>query len=240
MTNRRKASLFSIAIVLTATVDAQAGEPCCTVLSVDGRGTVTAFERKSGNIFSFSVKNKAQLAAFQPCQEFDANLGELKSGQAFAADLGATNRAQVKSGEPCCQVRSAPGSAGRVLGVQPHGKFDGVEVLLVDLKRTEGDTATATCLYCNNGAKVVDLAADLRARASGAKLLDGAKRIEHRVVRSGGAGGPAMVSDHGPGLKLKPGQSARVWMKFTAPQSDKATLIVPGVGAPFESVALSR
>lgn len=234
------ASLCAAAALAPA---AFASEPCCGILGVDrARGTVTAFEYASGNIFRFTVKNKTVLAGLSPCQAFDAKLAGVKDGQAFAAGLGAARASgKVTPGEPCCQMTSAPGAAGRVLGVQSHAKFDGVEILLTELSRSGGDLVTATCLYCNNGRERVDLAADLRARAQGkAKLLDTENRIEYRVARVGGPQGEAMMSDHGPGLKLQPGQSARSWIKFAAPASGKATVVWPGASEPFADVPIAK
>jgi hypothetical protein len=133
-------------------------------------------------------------------------------------------------------MTSAPGTAGRLLGVQPHAKFEGVEILLTDLKRSSGDLVTATCLYCNGSSTQVDLAADMRARSQGkAKLLDTENQIEYQVEQPGGQ---PLVSDHGPGLKLKPNQSVKTWMKFTAPEGKTVTLVVPGASEPFEDVAI--
>jgi hypothetical protein len=217
------------------------------VISVNATtGVITAFDRESGNRFSFTVKDKALLAGIKPCQSFDAELAGLKDGQAFAADFGAASartgaagRAQVKPADPCCSMTSAPGTAGRLLGVQPHAKFEGVEILLTDLKRSSGDLVTATCLYCNGGAQRVDLAADMRARVGDAKLLDTENQVEYRVEQPGGASGKPLVSDHGPGLKLQPNKAVKTWMKFTAPEGKTVTLIVPGASEPFEDVAIA-
>lgn len=178
---------------------ASAADACCSVLSVEsGRGVVTAFEYDSNEIFTFRVSDRGRLSAIRACQAFSASVRDLEAGAAFKAefDAGAING----------QMVNAPGAAGRVLGAQPHAKFDGVEILLLELARVEGDLVTATTLYCNRGAAQVDLASDLRARASNAKLLDVANRTAYEVVRVGGPGGAAMVSDHGPGLKLQPQQ----------------------------------
>ncbi len=205
---------------------------CCSVVSVEsGRAVVTAFEYDSNQIFTFRVSNRARLAAIKACQSFSAPSETLQPGAAF--------KAQFDAGPIDAQVISAPGTAGRVLGVQPHAKFEGVEILLLELARSEGDLVTATTLYCNRGAAQVDLASDLRARASKAKLLDAANRTAYEVVRIGGPGGAAMVSDHGPGLKLQPQQSARTWMRFNAPRGETVTLVVPGAAASFENVPLS-
>jgi hypothetical protein len=221
-------------------------DPCCGVISVNpSTGTVTAFERESGNRFSFTVKDRALLSTIKPCQSFHAELAGLKDGQAFAANFGAPDpsrlapavRARVNPGEPCCDMTSAPGTAGRVLGVQPHTKFEGVEILLMSLERSKGDLVTATCLYCNGGSDPADLSGDIRDRVSDAKLLDTGNRVEYRVERPGG--GDALVSDHGSGLHLQPNKTARTWMKFTAPEGDKVTLVVPGASEPFEDVAIA-
>ena len=239
----RRAALTA-GIVMAATLSwpgVRAATPCCDVIAVDvAQGIVTAFERAGGNIFSFRVRDKAWLSRFKPCSRFDADLGRLTKGQTFAADLGLAAPASGDRAVPCCEVTATPGSAGRVLGVQPHGRFEGVEIMLLDLKRTEGDLVTATCLYCNGGPARVDLASDLRARADGAKLLDTVNRIEHRVVRSGGPGGDPLVSDHGPGLKLDPNRTARTWMTFTAPRNDIANLVVPGASAPFQNISIAK
>jgi hypothetical protein len=212
-----------------------------TVIGVEAaRGLITAVERTSGNIFTFSVKDKNVLAAFKPCTSFEADVTGLKAGQTFGADLGPFVEVKVNAAGSCCTLVGTPGTAGRVLGVQPHGKFQGLEIFLLEIKRTEGDLATATCLYCNGGTMQVDLASDLRARASNAKLLDTANRVEHRVMRAGGRGGDAMVSNHGPGLKLAPNQTARTWMTFSAPKADTVALDVPGAASPFQNVPVVK
>lgn len=259
----RLAALGAGVSLLAATLlvpEARAVDPCCGVLSLDrARGVVTAFERASGNIFSFSVKDQALLSSFKPCQAFDTKLAGVKAGQAFPADLGGVSGARMNPAEPlnemrktprtdraaggrrvapCCELTGTPGTAGRVLGVQPHVKFEGVEILLTELKRTGGDLVTATCLYCNGGAARIDLAGDLRARGQGkAKLLDTANKLEYQVESPGGH---PLVSDHGPGLKLQPHQAVKTWMKFTAPAGDTATLIVPGASEPFENVPIAK
>jgi hypothetical protein len=228
---------------------ASSGDPCCNVLSVDrAAGVVTAFDRASGNRFSFSVKDKALLSGIKPCQAFDTDLAGLKDGQAFAADFGtaatakpnlkpsAAGRARVNPTEPCCTMTSAPGTAGRVLGAQPHAKHEGVEILLLNVERSRGDLVTATCLYCNRGSESADLSGDMRDRAYEAKLLDTENKVAYQVER---AGGVLLLSDHGSGLHLKPGQSARTWIKFTAPKGEAATLVVPGASEPFEDVAIA-
>jgi hypothetical protein len=220
-------------------------EPCCGVISVDARtGAVTAFERKSGNIFKFTAKN---ASAIKPCQSFEAELAGLKDGQAFAAKFGAgdlsrvaaAGRARVTPGEPCCDMTSAPGTAGRVLGVQPHSKYEGVEILLMSLERSKGDLVTATCLYCNGGSDPADLSGDIRDRVSDAKLLDTENQVQYQVERAGGAGGDALVSDHGSGLHLQPDKTAKTWMKFTAPEGTTVTLVVPGASEPFEDLPIT-
>jgi hypothetical protein len=217
------------------------GEPCCVVISVDARtGAVTAFERKSGNIFKFTAKN---ASAMKPCQSFEAELAGLKDGQAFAAKFGAGDLSRVAAAgrvtpsEPCCSMTSAPGTAGRVLGVQPHSKYEGVEILLMSLERSKGDLVTATCLYCNGGSDPADLSGDIRDRVSDAKLLDTENQVQYRVERPGG--GDVLVSDHGSGLHLQPNKTARTWMKFTAPAGNTVTLVVPGVSEPFEDVPIT-
>ena len=220
---------------------ARAAEPCCGVIAVDlAQGTVTAFERTSGNIFTFAVRDKSVLSRFRPCSRFDADPGRFAAAQKFSVDMGLAAPKSGSAAAPCCEITAPAGSAGRVLAVQPHARFDGVEIMLLDLKRTQGDLVTATCLYCNGGPARVDLAADLRARVTGAKLLDTANRIEHRIVRSGGPNGDPLVSDHGPGLKLDPNRTARTWMTFTAPDAGTANLVVPGASAPFQNVPIAR
>jgi hypothetical protein len=231
----------SVSLLMAAALlpETPSGEACCGVLSVDAtRGVVNAFERKSGNRFSFSVKDQALLSEIKPCQSFDAELAGVKDGQGFVADFGAAGKARVNPSEPCCNMTTAPGTAGRVAGVKPHAKYEGVEIILTDLKRTGGDLVTATCLYCNGSPAVVSLASDFRARKTKAKLLDTENKIEYQVERPGGS--DALVSDHGAGSKLQPNQSVSTWMKFTAPAGNTVTLIVPGAAEPFQDVAIAK
>jgi hypothetical protein len=226
-------------LAATLLPEAPSGEACCGVLSVDAsRGVVTAFERKSGNRFSFSVKDRALLSEIKPCQSFDAELAGAKEGQAFAADFGPASKARVNPAEPCCEITSAPGTAGRVAGVQPHAKYEGVDIILTDLKRTGGDLVTATCLYCNGSPAAVSLASDFRARKNKAKLLDTENKVEYQVERPGGS--DPLVSDHGAGFNLRPNQAVSTWMKFTAPAGGTVTLIVPGAAEPFQDVAIAK
>jgi len=233
------ASAGLVALLLGPQVHAAA--TTATVIAVEAaRGLITAVERSSGDIFVFGVKDKNHLALFRPCTHFDVDLASVKAGQAFTADLGPMAAAKVSAAAPCCTMTSAPGTAGRVLGIQPHGKFEGLDIMLMEIKRTEGNLATATCLYCNGGTTRLDLAADLRARASNAKLLDLTNQVAHEVVRPGGPGGNPMVSDHGPGLKLDPNRAVRTWMTFSAPAGNTVTLHVPGVSAPFANVTIAK
>lgn len=226
--------------VLVFSSAVQAADPS-TVISVDTtRGVITAVERGSGNLYSFSVRNRALLAALKPCVTFDPNIAGVSTGQTFAADLGLATPDGVNAAERHYTLTSAPGSAGRVLGIQPHGKFETVEIMLLEIKRTDGDLATATTLYCNRGTMIADLAADLRERVRTAKLLDLVNKVEHRVQRVGGPAGDGMVSNHGSGLKLQPNQSVRTWMTFTAPAGEQVTLDVPGAAAPFQNVRVTR
>ena len=236
------AFIASLGLLGSATLpSAHAAESTATVISVEAaRGLITAVDRATGNIFTFTTTDKNVLAALQPCTNFETDVTTVGPGQALSIDLGPMADVKIPAKGACCTMASAPGSAGRVLGVQPHGKFDGVEIMLMEIRRTEGDLARATCLYCNGGAMRVDLASDLRARARGAKLLDLANRLEHAVVRAGGPGGRAMVSDHGPGLKLDPHQIVRTWMTFSAPAGDKVTLHVPGAAGPFEEITVTK
>ena len=222
----------------------RAADPCCAVISVDrNMGRVTAFERASGNRFSFSVRNRALLSAIKPCQSFDADLAGLK-GKAFAANFGAADLSptaaagagRVNPATPCCEMTSAPGTAGRVLGVQPHSKYEGVEILLISLERSKGDLVTATCLYCNGGSESADLSGDIRERSYEAKLLDTENQVEYQVAKP--EGGDPLMSDHGSGLHLAPNKTAKTWMKFTAPEGNTVTFVMPGASEPFEDVAI--
>jgi hypothetical protein len=211
------------------------------VIAVDpSRGVITAVERASGNIYNFSLRNKALLTALKPCLTFDANVAGVRTGQTFTADLGLVQPEGVKATEPHYTLTTTPGGAGRVLGIQRHGKFEAVEIMLLEIKRSEGDLATATTLYCNSGTTTADLAADMRERVRTAKLLDLANKVEHRVQRVGGAAGEGMVSNHGAGLKLAPNQTVRTWMTFSTPAGDRVTLDVPGAAAPFQGLTVTR
>jgi hypothetical protein len=238
--------LYSLSLVIVGLafpLGASAGEPCCGVLSLEAkRQEVTAVDRASGKLFSFTVKDPAVFKSVQLCESFDAPLAQMQKGMALAADLGQ----QVKSAQPCCSLTTEIGGAGQVLGVRHHD-VSGVDVILTELKRTAGNIVTARWQYLNGSNEA------LRFEAAGCvgmgctytlaeevHLLDGAARTKHEVLRD--TGNKALAQRYEASkLVVAPHQILSTWAKFEAPpaSSSRVTVVIPGVSEPFEDVPIA-
>jgi hypothetical protein len=235
--------LAAIGLFLGFSGAVRAAHDCCTVVEMDPkRQAVTAVDRASGRLFTFSVNDPATFKSAQLCQQFDAPLAELEKGKAFAADVGG---ADLK--KPCCTLTTEVGGAGLALGVRPY-EAEGVDVILTELKRTSGDTVTARWQYCNGGKQLVQFKAEgcvgmgcTYTLAEGAQLLDGETRRRHGVLRVEGREAVAerYQSDR---LRVAPNQVLKTWAKFGAPPESvtKITVVIPGVSEPFEDVPIGK
>jgi hypothetical protein len=114
----------------------------------------------------------------------------------------------------------------------------GVEVALLELKRTSGDTVTAKWSYKNTSdeTKVIShLVSDE------CYLVDGAAKKKYFVVKDSAG---AWVAGNRAGYNsadLKPGQTFKMWAKFPAPpaSTEKLSVYIEGV-APLEDIPLAK
>lgn len=123
----------------------------------------------------------------------------------------------------------------------------GVEVTLVELKRTAGDSVTAKWRYRNTQAADVKILKGGSAWSEpykltmGAFLIDPINKKKYMVITD--AENIPLASKHGDwqGYTLAPGQALSVWARFPAPPADvdKVTVTLPGV-PPFEDVPVVK
>ena len=197
-----------------------------SILAIDKeRRSVTTLDRTNGGMFRFTVSNTAMLNKLKTCERFDAELAGIAVGQSFTADFPAAK------GAPCCTLATVIGGAGQALGVRAHGEHEGLDVILLGFKRIDGDIVQATWQRCNGSKKRVQFP---WAFGKDAYLLDSAKQTKHEVVKDDA--GRELVSSN-TGVSLDPNQTAKIWAKFAAPESDVVTVVLPGV-EPFEGVSL--
>lgn len=213
-----------------------------SILEIDKqRSSVTALDRTTGGMFRFTVLNPTLLTAsrnsLKICERFDANLAGVTVGKNFAADFGGADPKK-----PCCTLATDIGGAGRMLGVREHGTKEGLDVMLLDLKRTDsGETLTVRWQYCNRSEKAVNIGPDCigcsYTPAQDVKLVDGATRTIYTVV---GSGNNMLAQKHSLAeLKLAPNRLLKTYAKFPAPRSDEITVSLPGV-EPLDNVPLAK
>jgi hypothetical protein len=121
----------------------------------------------------------------------------------------------------------------------------GVEVTLLELKRTSGDTLTARWRYRN-----IDKDCKQLTKATGwtdpwrlawdSYLIDGTNKKKYMILKD--TEGKPIAAAHGSGaIKLAGGQTLNTWAKYPAPPENvqKVSAYLPGV-APFEDVPISK
>lgn len=195
-----------------------------SILAIDkARRSVTALDRTNGGMFRFTVSNAATLNKLKTCERFDAELGGITVGQSFTADFPAA------AGAPCCALATPIGGAGQALGVRAHGKHEGLDVILLGFKRTDSDIVQATWQICNGSKEN----GSFNYSYLTTYLLDPATQTKHEVVKDD-AGRRLISSSYD---QPRPNQPLKNWAKFSAPESDVATVVLPGV-EPFEGVSL--
>lgn len=227
---------------LAATLAWVSPEPCCSVVSLDAkRQAVTAIDRASAKLFSFTVKSPKLFKSIQVGDRFAAPLDQLQRGKPFAADVGGADPAR-----PCCSATTELGGAGQALGVHPHDQ-SGVDVILTELKRTAGNTVTARWQYLNGGDEALRFEEKgcvgmgcTYTLAEEVHLLDGATRTKHEVLRDEANMAVAQRYESSK-LAVGPHQLLSTWAKFNAPpgSSSAVTVVIPGVSEPFEDVAIA-
>ena len=237
------ATITLACLFLGASSPVRAAEDCCTILELDAKPqAITAIERASGRLFTFSVSNAVVFKTAKPCERFDAPLAQMLKGKPFAADFGTADPKK-----PCCTLTTEIGGPGQALGVRPY-EVEGVEVILTELKRTSGDTVTARWQYCNGSKQPVKFKEEgcvgmgcTYTLAERVQLLDGATRTSHGVLR---VEGRQAIAERYTADKLgaAPNRLLKTWAKFPAPpeSSTKVTVVIPGVSEPFEDVPIAK
>jgi hypothetical protein len=138
----------------------------------------------------------------------------------------------------------APPTQDKGLGTSDY-EVSGVEVTLLEVKRTSGDTITARWRYRNTDNDNKQLTkgtgwTDSWKLALDSYLIDGANKKKYMVLKD--AEGKPIAASHGSGaIKLAGGKTLNTWAKYPAPPENvqKITLYLPGV-APFEDVPIAK
>ncbi|HEY3204346.1 MAG TPA: hypothetical protein VGL03_11865 [Thermoanaerobaculia bacterium] len=131
---------------------------------------------------------------------------------------------------------AAPGG----LGVQEH-EFGGVDVVLLEVKRTSGDTLTLKWQYRSKAQEDKELDpqdATGWGLSRDAYLVDSVNKKKYFVVRD--SKGAPLVAEHRDTV-ARPGQTLTTWAKFPAPPPDVPTIsvFIPHV-PPFDDIPISK
>ena len=135
---------------------------------------------------------------------------------------------------------AASGTAGTVATPQPIAVEDhqeaGVQVALLDVKRTSGDTVTVRLQLRNTSDKAVtnsDFSSSNFVNAM--YLIDGASKKKYMVVRDAD---DKPVGYYGQSQTIPAKGIISVWARFPTPTSPKIMVAVPGA-PPFEDVPIN-
>lgn len=134
-----------------------------------------------------------------------------------------------------------------VLGAPVQEHETGVEVTLVEVKRTGGESVTVKWRYRNTSANEVKLSKggsswiDPYRLTAETFLVDPLNKKKYLVITDDQR--IPLASKHGDwqGVTLAPGQSLSAWAKFPAPPAEveKLTVTIAGV-PPFEDAPIVR
>lgn len=132
----------------------------------------------------------------------------------------------------------AGGAAGAVkpLGVEDY-ETGNIEVALLEVKRTSGDTVTVKWSFRNKG----DAAQEIEKLVSDEHyLVDAAAKKKYFVVKDSQGKWVALNRDFN-NINLKEGQTFKMWAKFPAPPAatEKITVYIRGT-PPFEDVPIAK
>jgi hypothetical protein len=156
--------------------------------------------------------------------------------QATAPEVEPASAPTTGPAETVQEPQAAAGTASQPMAVEDHEQ-PGVQVALMDVKRTSGDTVTVRLQFRNTTPK--DVSNNLfyaTALIEGMYLLDGESKKKHLVIRDaedkpvGWVGRSRTI----PAKGVLP-----VWARFPAPPATvtKITVAVPGA-PPFEDVPI--
>ncbi|MEW6267739.1 MAG: hypothetical protein AB1689_00410 [Thermodesulfobacteriota bacterium] len=156
---------------------------------------------------------------------------------AGAAGAGAQEPAATPAAQP-----------GKPLATEEH-EVGEVEVTLLELKRTSGNTVTMKWQYENKSNEVKPLFSrsgvypqDPYMLAVEAYIVDPANKKKYLVIED--AKGVPVAAKHKEGkdadIEVEPGKTLKTWAKYPAPPAsvDKVTVYIAGI-APLEDVPLA-
>jgi hypothetical protein len=141
---------------------------------------------------------------------------------------------------PDASLPATSGTAGSTTPAQPIAVEDhevsGVQVALMDVRRTSGDTVTVRVQFRNTTDKQLtnpifsssNIVTDMY-------LVDGTSKKKYLVVRDAE---DKPVGYYGPSQTVAAKAVLQVWARFPAPTSPKIMVSVPGV-PPFEDVPIN-
>jgi pyruvate/2-oxoglutarate dehydrogenase complex dihydrolipoamide acyltransferase (E2) component len=135
---------------------------------------------------------------------------------------------------------AASGTAGAAASAQPIAVEDhqeaGVQIALLDVKRTSGDTVTVRLQLRNTNDKAVANADFSSSNFVDAMyLIDGVSKKKYLVVRDAEN---KPVGYYGQSQTIPAKGTVSVWARFPAPASPKVMVSVPGA-PPFEDVPIN-
>jgi hypothetical protein len=161
-----------------------------------------------------------------------------------AATPAPADAAPAAAGTNAPAAAASPAAASSAF-VQEHET--GVEVTLVEARRTAGDSVTVKWRYRNTLPNEVKIAkggsnwSDAYQLTMGAFLIDPVNRKKYLVITDSERN--PLTSKHGDwqGVTLAPGQVLSSWAKFPAPPPgvEKVTITLPGV-PPYEDVPIVK
>ena len=172
--------------------------------------------------------------------------------QESSSDMRSEERVEVETAkqqpkkESTTITRRAPNRNLNAIAIEPH-EVDGVEVALMRVKRSSGNTVNVYWTYTNNSPEEKKLTPNgIRSwytpyqLAADSYIIDNSNQKKHLVVK---AKGNPIVSKLrlGSETPLPPGASLNVWAKFPAPPADVETMSVYIRGIPpIEDVQITE
>lgn len=185
-------------------------------------------------------------AAAAPAAPAPAAQPAAASVPAQAAPDPATSPAGTPVAAPA-EAAASPAAAQAPASAFVQDHETGVEVTLVEARRTGGESVTVKWRYRNTQPADVKISkggsswVDPYRLTMDAFLIDPVNKKKYLVITD--AEKIPLTSKHGDwqGVTLVPGQTLSAWAKFPAPPADveKITVTIPGV-APFEDVPIVK
>ena len=228
--------------------------PYAALLTVAAIMALSACGQKNPSTQAASAPTASPAVAAAPTPQPPAPVPPVAAPQSGNAASAPASIAAETAGAAQVVQNTAAQQPGAAAAIQPRAnaplgtsdfEVTGVEVTLLELKRTSGDTLTARWRYRNTGTDTKELTkstgwTDSWRLAWDSYLIDGVNKKKYLLLK--GADGMPIAAAHGSGsITLGGGQTLNTWAKYPAPPEDvqKVSLYLPGV-APFEDVPISK